>query len=255
MPRSSFFHPQEDNEPPESSEEVFEGELLPAISVEDKWSKFFGGTKLGTPEPQKVERSYEVTSKSLINVAKLYVDAWKDGNYLTIEQLAEISGYLKKTLEEAFQKEEWIHFFSQFGMDPPGMKRADLTEQQLVVLSAATNPYDNRKINTILREQDVSTSQWRAWMADPEFRKTYNRWMRQGTKDAQGEVMRKVSAGAVAGDFRDQHTFLKLVGVNVDGSNEGKEIIPMFMRALQQMLTTEELTRFVELVQIERGKE
>lgn len=258
MPRSSFFHPEpEENEtlPPSEEtqaeiDEITEGTLLPALTVEDKWASFFGKKREEAP---KVERKYEVASKSLINVAKLYVDAWRDGNYLTLQQLADLSGYNVATLTKAFQEAEWIHFFREFGLDPPGMQRAELTEKQLVVLQAATNPYDNRKINTILREQDVPTTQWRAWLADPEFRRTYNRWMRSSTKDAQGEVMRKVSAGAVAGDFRDQHTFLKLIGVNVDGSTDDKQMLPTFMKVLQQMLTQEELLKFVELLQAERA--
>lgn len=233
-PQTISSAPQLEGAPPVVS--PLSPEIVPPS---DELSDFFG------PAQPPALRPGENHRRDLVYVAQAYVSSFKEGNPLSLKLLAQMCGKTEKEVTKAFSEKEWLHFFNMFGVDPPsGNYVPHLTPRQLQTLQIITNPLDSRKLNVILREVGVSPSEWRMWMRQPEFKDLYNKWMKDGMKDVQGEVARQVTARATQGDARAIETYLKLNGVNLQAANSDL-LVPFLLRELQKYMNQEQLATFV----------
>ena len=223
--------------------EIIDEEREPELPSpeEDQLVSFFGDR-----EPEPSLRPGENQRRDLVYVAQAYVNSFKEGNPLSLKLLSQMCGKKVSELKSAFSADQWLHFFKTFGVDPPTEEYvAHLTPRQLQTLQVITNPLEPRKLNVLLRERGVDPAEWRMWMRQPEFKDLYNKWMKDGMRDVQGEVARQITAKATQGDPRAIETYLKLNRVNLQAANSDL-LVPFLLRKLQQFMSQDQLAVFTQ---------
>lgn len=180
-------------------------------------------------------------------IVLFYVENALLGFFLTLSELQKRFNKTEQEISQIFNSK--IELLKDFNLNPPSKPQENtLTELQLKVLHKITNPYDQRSLNTLLKEINVTSEQHRAWMTYKPYLQLYNRLIKTNSVYAQGEVVRKVTAKATQGDSRSIDTFFKLHGLQQEQTNP----TDLILEALQKRLTPQELLEVAtELKQLE----
>lgn len=190
-----------------------------------------------------------MTSKELLNVLRYYVTQKQEGLSLSCEELAKNTPFTKEEIHRFLASKATAQVLKKrYGLRPPPLiyTEQSLTSRQLRVLTHVTNPFTQKPLTQLLKEQSIDLNEWREWLSRPHFRNAYNaRTVREGSQ-AKAEVFRRTLNKATQGDQKAVETYFRMINEPLPeltkvSSTEGTIEIHELLKVLQQVLPVEQL--------------
>lgn len=131
----------------------------------------------------------------------------------------------------------------------------------ITFVHAITNPFDKRSITTICKEHDKTVGFHRDLLKkNLRYKNAYNRLIKEGAKEAEGEIFRKLISDAASGVEKARENFLKMSGYDLAQkmviTNTGDRVLENVIMVLQRHLDPESLKAVaIDLKEIETARE
>lgn len=186
----------------------------------------------------------------LLEILKHFRLQAAQGLRLSCEELASNSSYSTDSIHAFFTSKPVAETLKKDGLRPP-LKRltADsLTSRQLRVINHVTNPYTQKSLQLLLKEQNTSLEEWRQWLSRPHFRNFYNSKTVSAVREAKGEIVRKTVVKAQTGDTRATELYFRIIDeplpeLTKASQSQNSIEIPELLKVLQRTLPLELLQK------------
>lgn len=186
---------------------------------------------------------------SKADVVRAYVEAYRDGNVMSCEDLSiRFPEFTTQHVYNFMHSSKVFNYLLERDIPAPPKQKSkrSLTDKQRDWLAVCTNPYTSKKITHMCAEFGITPEVHALWMQQAHFKREYERLMKQRIAGSEGEVFRRVASKAVLdGDVKSVETLYRMAGKPLAaptavGSHNGVPIEDV-LRAMQQICSPDQL--------------
>lgn len=172
------------------------------------------------------------------NKTLLFVDAynrlyWETQGKVTLAKIAEELDLSQERVALETSRPEFEKMLKERGL--PGFKpeREILSGKQLVAVDSVLNLHDKRSLNSKLKEAGVTTREWQAWLAEPEFVKYLRKQTKERFKNVDIDADLALAQLVSNGDLSAIKYYHEFTGIYRPGTEVGANLTVIMSRILE----------------------